>query len=264
MNQYEVDLEGIIKTKTGGKELPGFVMKALRRFLRLDYINGYLRKGDQGIDFCCGAIEYLGVTIEVEGLENVPEGGRYTFASNHPLGGIDGIALGGIIGRNFGSVKMIVNDFLMALPGLRALCIPVNKTGAQGRDLPRLINEAFDSQDNMMVFPAGKCSRLIDGKIQDLEWSKTFITQSVKSGRDIVPVHFIGENSSRFYRIARLCKLLHLKVNIAMGFLPDEMYRNRGQKFRIIFGKPIPCSHFDSSKKPLEWAAYVREEVYKL
>jgi len=86
MNQYEVDLEGIIKTKTGGKELPGFVMKALRRFLRLDYINGYLRKGDQGIDFCCGTIEYMGVTLEIEGLENVPKDGRYTFASNHPLG----------------------------------------------------------------------------------------------------------------------------------------------------------------------------------
>lgn len=261
---YEVDLDGIIQSKMKGKKLPGFVMKALRRFLHIDYINGYLREGREGIDFCCGTTEYMGVTIEVEGLENVPKGGRYTFASNHPLGGIDGVALGGIIGRNFGDVRVMVNDFLMAIPGLRPICIPVNKTGGQGRDLPRLISEGFDSENQMMVFPAGACSRLIDGKVQDVPWSKTFIMQSVRTGRDIVPVHFIGENSRRFYRIARLCKVLRLKVNIAMGFLPDELYRNRGKKFKVIFGKPIPYSTFDSSKKPIEWAAFVREEVYKL
>lgn len=259
-----INLEEMISQKSGGKKLPAFVIRLLKRFLRLDYINRFCKEGKMGIDFCTGTIEYMGVTLKVEGLENVPKDGRYAFVSNHPLGGIDGVALGGIIGTNFGSVKMLVNDFLMALPGLRPLCIPVNKTGGQARNLPVLVNQAFDSQEQMLLFPAGLCSRLIDGKVQDIAWSKTFISQSVRTQRDIVPIHFIGENSKRFYRIARLCKILHLKFNLAMAFLPDELYKGQGKTFTIKFGKPIPYTHFDKSRTPLQWAQCVREEVYKL
>lgn len=260
-----LDFEGIVKEKTGGKGLPPFVMRFLKRFLHLDFINTYVEKGDVGTDFCVGTLEYLKVKLVVEGLENVPKDhSRYTFVSNHPLGGVDGVAIAGQIGTYFGDMTMLVNDFLLAFPGLRPLCIPINKTGGQSRMLPKLISEAFDSQKHVLIFPAGLCSRLIDGKVQDLPWTKTFINQSIRTQRDIVPIHFIGENSRRFYRIARLCKFLHLKFNLAMAFLPDELYKSQGKTFTIKFGKPIPYTHFDSSRTAAEWAAWVREEVYKI
>lgn len=263
--EMTLDLESVIVKKMHGKKPPRFLMNFLNRFLQVDFINGYLAKGKVGIDFCTGVSEYLNINMIVEGLENVPNDGRlYTFVSNHPLGGADGVALAGLVGSNFGSVKMPVNDFLMALPGLRPICIPINKTGGQARDLPRLMSDAFSSSDQMLVFPAGLCSRIIDGKVQDVEWTKTFITQSVKNQRDIVPIHFIGENSPRFYRIARFCKMLKMKFNLAMLFLPDELFRAKGKTFRIIVGRPIPYTTFDQSKTAKEWAAWVREEVYKL
>jgi putative hemolysin len=202
----------------------------------------------------------------VNGLENLPKDGRrYTFVSNHPLGAIDGVTLGAIIGKEYdGKIKYLLNDLLMNLKGLAPLGIPINKLGGQARNLPRMIDEAFHSDNHMLVFPAGLCSRKINGKIQDLPWGKAFITKSRQTGRDIIPIHFEGKNSERFYRIANLQKMLGLKFNVAMMFLPDEMYKSTGRKYKITFGKPIPIDSLDNSKNDAEWAQDIRKSIYEL
>lgn len=262
---FTIDLEQIIAAKFGGRKLPGPLLRFLKRFLHIDYLNAFFEKGYEGVEFCTEAVKYLGVTLDVKGLENIPaDGTRYTFACNHPLGGIDGVALASLVGTAFGSVGALMNDFLLAVPGLRPLGIPVNKVGSQARNLVSLVNDMFQSDKQIMIFPAGLCSRKIDGKIQDLPWTKTFITQSKASGRKIVPVFFDAVNSPRFYRIARLRKKLGIKFNIEMITLPDEMYRARGQHFTVRFGTPVPPEFFNSSKTPLQWAAWVREQVYQI
>ena len=263
-----VDLEKIVNDRAGEGKIPKFVIDWAKRFIHQDYINGFLKQGYTGVDFCERCMEYLDVTINVEGMEHLdgfPEDARFTFVSNHPLGGIDGIALGMVFGRRFdGRIKYLVNDFLMNVKGIAPMCVPINVGGAQSRDLPRLIDEAFASDNHMIMFPAGLCSRRIDGRIQDREWGKAFINKSVKTGRHVVPVHFIGENSKRFYRIATLCKKLKLKFNFAMVCLPDEMYRGRHGSYTVKIGKPVPHTDFDSSRTPYEWAQAVRSEVYNL
>lgn len=263
-----LDLEKIVRSKAGKKSryIPGFVIRWFERFVHLDFINGYLKEGYMGVDFCENCIKYLGVELEVAGLENLPKDGRkFTFTSNHPLGAIDGITLGAIVGREYGcKVKYLLNELLMNLNGMAPLGIPINKLGGQARNLPRLINEVFESENQMIVFPAGLCSRMIDGKIQDIEWSKAFIKKSRDTGRDIIPIHFEGENSKRFYRIASWQKKLGLKFNIAMMLLPDEMYRSAGRKYKVTFGKPISISSLDKSKSDHEWAQEIRRKVYEL
>ena len=116
----------------------------------------------------------------------------------------------------------------------------------------------------MLIFPAGLCSRKTDGKIQDLAWGKSFVKKSRETGRDIVPIHFEGENSNRFYRIANLQKKLGLKFNIAMLLLPNEMYRSTGRKYRITIGKPIPVADLDKAKSDFEWAQIIKGKAYEL
>lgn len=263
-----IDLEKIVNGRGGKGRVPGFVIRWGKNFIHQDFINGFLEKGYEGVEFCDKCLEYLDVKINVEGMENLdgfPEGTRFTFASNHPLGGIDGITLGKVFGKRFdGKIKYLVNDLLMNIKGLAPLCVPINKLGGQSRKLPALIDEAFRSDNQMIIFPAGLCSRKIDGRIQDIEWGKTFITKSVQTGRYVVPVHFIGQNSKRFYNVARICKALKFKFNIAMLFLPDEMIRGMHGSYTVKIGKPIPPEHFDSSRSAKEWAAYVRETVYNI
>ncbi len=263
-----IDLDAIVRSRAGKKAryIPGFVLGFLKKLIHQSFINGFLEKGYTGVEFCGNCLDYLDVKVVVEGLENIPDKTkRYTFVSNHPLGAIDGVTLGMVLGRHYdGRIKYLVNDLLMNLKGLAPLCVPVNKIGSQARNLPLLINEAFRSDNQMLMFPAGICSRKIDGRIQDLPWTKAFITKSIESGRDVVPVYFEGRNSERFYNIARLCGKLRLKFNFAMLLLPDEMYRSRGNTYRIKIGKPIPYTAFDSSRTASEWAQEVRNRVYQL
>ena len=269
-----IDIEQILAGRFHG-ETPRLLVWLIKRLVHQDFINAYLVQGYKGVEFCENAVRYLDVKLKVEGLENVPdnEGARYTFVSNHPLGGIDGVALAGIIGRRYnGKIKLMVNDFLMHLEGLAPLCIPVNARikskgdaiGTQNRELPRLTNEIFESDNQILMFPAGLCSRKIRGKVQDPEWGKVFVKKSVEHHRDIVPVHFIAENSRRFYRVADISKFLKLKFNIAMAFLPDELYRARGKTFRVVFGQPIPWRSLDGSRSDREWARVIRSKVYEL
>ena len=262
---FRIDLEKIIANKTG-KKMPRFVVKFLKRLIHEDFLNEYITRGDEGVAFCTGTLKYLGITMQVEGLENVPKDGTlYTFASNHPLGGIDGVAMGSIIGERFdGKVRYLVNDLLMNLKGLAPLCVPINKIGKQARTFPAVIEGTFASDCHIIMFPAGLCSRKqSDGTIRDIPWNKAFIVKSVQHERDIVPIYFDGQNSKRFYNVARWCKWLHLP-NFAMMLLPDEMYKCKGKHFTVHIGKPIPWQTFDKSKKPGEWGRWVQDRVYEI
>ena len=188
-----------------------------------------------------------------------------TFVSNHPLGGEDGVALGAIIGRHYdGRFRYLVNDLLMNLPGLAPVCIPINKTGKQSRNFPAMVESGFRSDNHMLMFPAGICSRRRKGEVRDVEWKKTFVVKSVEYKRDVVPIRFGGENSDFFYRLANFSDRYVKKVNIAMLFLVDEMYKNAHKTFRVAIGKPIPWQTFDKSRTPAQWAQYVKDKVYEL
>lgn len=267
-----IDLDKIIHEKMGAKAkyVPAIAVRWLKHIIHQDEVNRFLwesrdKKGTEWLEECT---RYLDMTLEIEGLENLPDkndGRLYTFVSNHPLGGVDGVALGAIIGRHYdGRFRYLVNDLLMNLPGLAPLCIPINKTGKQSRSFPEMVEAGFSGDNHILMFPAGICSRKIDGQIHDLPWKKTFITKSVETHRDIVPIHFGGRNSDFFYGLANVCKALNIKFNIAMLFLVDEMYKNVHKKFRVAIGKPIPWQTFDKSKTAMEWAKYVQDEVYKL
>lgn len=272
LTEQTIDVDKILESKLGSKakRMPRFIVRWLKKTLHQDELNVFLwnAREETGTPWLKHALRHLRNEVRVHGMENLPAADdpkRYTFVSNHPLGGIDGIAIGSIIGEHYNdNFRYLVNDLLMNLPGLAPLCIPINKTGRQSRDFPRMVEAGFASEHHMVLFPAGLCSRKIGGEIHDLPWTKTFIVKSVQTQRDVVPMFFSGQNSARFYRIANLCKTLRLKFNAAMLFLPDEMFRNSGRTFDVYIGRPIPWQTFDKSRTPLQWAQWVQQEVYKL
>lgn len=272
ITEKTIDISDILRGKMGSKAkfVPSLLVKWLKHIVHQDEVNKYLWDSRHltGVEWLEDCMRYLDMTLEIVGKENLPDkddGKLYTFVSNHPLGGEDGVALGAVIGRHYdGRFRYLVNDLLMNLPGLAPLCIPINKTGSQSRSFPAMVEAGFRSDNHMLMFPAGLCSRRINGEIRDLPWKKTFITKSVETHRDVVPIHFGGRNSDFFYTLANVCKALGIKFNIAMLFLVDEMYKNVHKSFRIAIGKPIPWQTFDKSRTPAQWAQYVQDEVYKL
>lgn len=266
---FLIDIDKILREKAPKKSkyIPKFVVSYLKHIVHQEELNVFLResKDKVGVDFLKACLEFLDANIVVKGEENLPKEGLYTFVSNHPLGGQDGVALGYVLGSFYGGkVKYMVNDLLMNLHGLAPLCIPINKTGKQAKDFPRMVEAGFASDNQLIMFPAGLCSRRQNGVIRDLDWKKTFIVKSVEAHRDVVPIHFEGRNSNFFYNLANFCKMLGIKFNIAMLYLADEMLKNRHKTFTITIGKPIPWQTFDKSKSPAGWAQYVKNIVYKL
>ena len=264
----QVDVAEIIRTKSPklARKMPRFVVNILRRLLHEKDVNEILAKanGATGIDFVNIGVDCLGLKREVTGLENIPSEGRYIFVANHPLGGLESLVMMQTINEKFSDFMFVVNDLLMAIEPLRPVFVPINKVGKQSRNNAAQLNALYASDKQVLYFPAGLCSRKIKGKIQDLPWTKNFIKMSRETNRWVIPMHFVGRNSNRFYNVANLCKFLGIKFNLAMLFLPDELYRSQHKTFKIIFGKPIPPETFDKSKTDTEWAAWVREKVYEL
>ena len=266
---FLIDIDKILREKAQKKYkyIPRFVVSYLKKIVHQDELNVFLKESKDkiGVDFLEASLRFLDAKLVVKGKENLPEGKLCTFVSNHPLGGQDGIALGYILGRHYdGKVKYLVNDLLMNLHNLAPLFIPINKTGKQSRDFPQMVETGFRSDNQLIMFPAGLCSRRQHGIIRDLPWTKTFIVKSVQAQRDVVPIHFEGQNSDFFYNLANACKFLRIKFNIAMLYLADEMLKNRHKTFTVTIGKPIPWQTFDRSRTPAQWAQYVKDTVYEL
>lgn len=207
VTEKTIDIDKILADKMGAKAryVPKFLTAWLKHIVHQDQCNGFLweHRDHVGVEWLEDCVRFLDMTLRVEGAKNLPDkndGRLYTLVSNHPLGGIDGVALGAIVGKHFdGKFRYLVNDLLMNLPGLAPLCIPINKTGRQSRNFPAMVEAGFQSDNHMLMFPAGLCSRRINGEIHDLPWTKTFISKSVEYKRDVVPIHFGGRNSNFFY-----------------------------------------------------------------
>jgi 1-acyl-sn-glycerol-3-phosphate acyltransferase len=249
------------------KLLPGFIFRYIEHVIHQEELNNFLlQHGDKtGIPFLNAALDYFNVSVALRGLENIPASGRYLFASNHPLGGFDGIILMKKISEHFGDVRIIVNDILMNIENLEPLFLPINKHGSQVKDTVSAMDTAFASNIPIVTFPAGLCSRKIHGRIIDLEWKKNFIRKSLESKRNIVPVHFSGRNSNFFYNLSNLRKKIGIRSNIEMFYLVDELFKHRNGNFVITFGKPVDYTLFvDKKHSPQEWAAVLRNYAYQL
>lgn len=262
-----IDIEKVISSKNPKllKKIPKFVLRYIKRIIHVDEINDFLyrHRDDYGFDFVDASIREFNVDVEIQGLENIPQSGKQFIVSNHPLGGLDGMAFMWAVNKVRQDIKFPVNDLLMNLPQMGPLFIPINKHGKNTENL-RILEENFAKNQLLLYFPAGLVSRKQGGVIKDLEWKHTFINKARIHKRDVIPAFIEARNSHFFYNLAWLRKKLGLKANIEMLYLVNEVYKFKGKKIKIYFDKPISYKTFDKSKKPNEWAAEMRERVYKI
>lgn len=272
----QFDIRAIIKSKAPNAKVPDFLIRYLERITHVKEMNAFLRKYPdlRGYEFMDRVIhEELGCSASIEGIEHIPTDGRpVIFVSNHPLGGLDGMIIAEMIheSRQQSAVsrqlKVIVNELLMFMEPIADLWAPVNKVGQLSKEQAAAQQRMWESGTDVLTFPAGACSRLqrIDGRwqIQDLEWKKNFVQRAREYQRDIVPIYFEGRNSRFFYALAWLRKLLHIKLNIEMLYLVDEMYGAHGKHFRVHVMPPIPYTTLDNSRTPLQWAQHIKQQIY--
>lgn len=268
ITEKTIDVEKVISNKNPKllKWIPKFLVRKIKRIIHQDEINEiiYSFRDDQPIEFATDVLHRFGVNVSSVGIENLEQANRFLVASNHPLGGLDGMALLSQVGKKYPNVIFPVNDLLLFIPQFYGAFIPINKHGSNASNVA-IFNENFASEKPILYFPAGLCSRKQKkGVIKDLEWKKTFISLAIRNKRDIVPTYIEGANSNFFYNLSRLRTKLKIKANVEMIYLPDEMFRQKGAHIKIIFTKPVSYQFFDKSRKPIEWAHLMQEFVYTI
>ncbi len=262
-----IDIDRVFQSKNPHiyRFLPRFVLNYLKRIVHQDQINDFiLRYHDKiGLDFIQSGLNEYGIMVSATGLENIPTNGRFIVAANHPLGGLDAMALMHVFGKVRPDIVIPGNDLVLNVPNIRPLFIPVNKHGSNTHNL-EAFDKAFAGDSAILYFPAGLCSRKVNGKIEDLEWKKTFITRARRFQRDVIPVYIEGRNSNFFYNLANWRVRLGIKWNIEMFFLVDEMFKQKEKNVVIKIGQPVPYQTFDKSRKDADWAQEIRRLVYGL
>lgn len=268
MSKKFIDVEKVIAEKNPAilRWMPRFVISYIKKVLHEDWMNEVVVKTKHlhGVDFATGLINEFNVDVELVGAERIPRTGGVIIASNHPLGGIDGIALIHAIGQIRPDIRFLVNDILMNLQNFQPIFIPVNKFGKNSHKAASLITDAYAEGYAVLIFPAGLVSRKFENGIRDLQWKKSFVSKAKKYKKDIIPCFVSGKNSSFFYNLAFWRKKIGIAANIEMFYLPDEMYQQRGQKVSIFMGEPISHLNLDDSKNEAEWADYIKNIVYDL
>ena len=266
----QIDVASVLRERAPKwhRWLPRFVVRGLERLICQDELNAILRKvgHKRDVEAAKAGLDELEISVNVEGLDHVPADGRYIFASNHPLGGLDGLALIATMGTLYnGQIRFLVNDLLMAVKPLQGIFLPVNKYGSQSRQAALDIGREYASDHQMLTFPAGLCSRQRRSgqPIEDLRWNKSVVSLAVRNQRDVVPIYFEGQNSKWFYRLARWRERLGIKFNIEMLLLPREMIKSRGKSYTIHVGQPVAYDTLDARHAAQE-ATRLRQMVYDM
>ena len=263
-----IDIEKVIGEKNPKlkKILPRFVLNYIKRIVCEDRFNSLVTDlaDYSGIEFVKKIVERYNLKIETIGAENIEKDTKYIFASNHPIGGFDGVIFMNEVDKYAGSLRFIVNDVLLNIKNYDPLFVGVNKHGSTARENIKLINDTYASEHQILIFPSGLVSRRKKGIVEDLKWHKSFITKAIQHKRDVIPVRISGELSSFFYNLANIRTSLKMKANLEMFYLADEAFKHEDTTIKIQFGKPIAYTSFDKTKTLDKWAQFVKSKVYEL
>jgi putative hemolysin len=261
-----IDVRELIAGKNPAlaRRAPRLLIRTFEKILHIKEINAILADaGDStGAAFLARALDEFGAELKISGEEHLEGLDRPVLVSNHPLGGMDGMALLVLLARHYPDIRALVNDFLLAIPNLRDIFVPVNKLGSN-RAHQELYRELFASDAAILHFPAGLCSRRKGGRLRDLAWNRSYVRLARDNRRPIVPVFFFGENRRFFYRLANLRRWFGISFNIEMMFLVDEMFRQRGRILEARIGKPIRSDEL-GARGISEWNDLIRRRVYAL
>jgi putative hemolysin len=266
--QKNVDIGKVIEEKSPRffKLIPKFLLRKIKSLLHESEINNILENlsGKEKLDFISGGLKELQVMSSNYGLEEIPRKKGVVVVANHPLGGLDGLALINEIGKYRKDIKFLVNDILSEIEPFKPYFIPINKHGLNSRENILRLEELFASDKCIVIFPSGLVSRKKSGIVKDLEWRKTFVTKAKKHNKPIYPVYISGQNSNRFYKIAKWRSLFGIKINLEMFFLVDEMFKQKGNTIEITMGKLIKPKFLDNKKNDSEWAQAIKNYIYKI
>lgn len=198
--------------------------------------------GREALDYVSGL---LGLSVSVQGLDNLPAKGAAVVICNHPTGVADGVAVYDALKGRRPDLTFYANaDALRVCPRLDEALIPVEwveakRTLADTRRVLERTRAALKAGQALMIFPAGRLATKVDGRLTDKPWQASAVSIARWSDAPIVPMHLTGPWSTLFHLFdGRFQELRDIT-------LFHEMLNKRGRRFSLIVGKPIAAKALD-------------------
>ena len=247
-----------------GRHMPGFVLEAAERWLGLHALNVAHEHIDDDWDagskenFFRLACRYLSLNYDLEGLENIPTEGPCIIVSNHPHGMSDGLMFGDIVMKRREDIRIVVNEFLRCVRGMRPYEITVDVYGGEAakranmagmREMLHWLKEGHC----LLVFPSGSAATfsLKDRHVVDDPWQQNIAVLVLKTGAVVVPMHISGRTGLFFQAVSMFSRSLRA------NFLPREILRDGRMRHTIRLGAPIPPTTY-AGMDPERLNAYMR------
>ncbi len=236
------------------------LLRGLAQWSRLEHVYGFLESHAHLTGFALieAGLEFLNLRYTVDPLERsrIPAAGRLLIVANHPSGALDALALLHLVGSVRTDVKIVANDLLHQVEGLRELLLPVRILG--GKPSPQsltAINEALREEQCVIVFPAGEVSRLGARGITDTRWRRGFLRFAMDNDAPVLPVRIQARNSALFYGASALSKPM------GTALLAREMFKRSGRRIALRVGSVM---RMDRTVEPEAALAQVRRTLYAL
>ena len=243
---------------------PRFLASLLERALGLHTLGKIYDETPRGLDpfqFLDHTLDALGVNIEIENpelLQDIPKTGPVLIVANHPLGGLEGMAIARVIGTVRPDLQVLTNELLRLIPELAPLFIGVNvlsRNAAAGNvGGIKQVHKHLKNDGAVQLFPAGMVSayEFGQGRIQDREWNRLAGQLLQKYQCTCIPVHVGGKNSSYFYAAG----MIHPRLRTLL--LPRQLANKQGFTLPLKLGRPIPAAELRLLKSPVAITQYLR------
>ncbi len=175
-------------------------------------------------------------------IENIPTHGKVIVIANHPLGALDALSLIDLIKQIRSDIKIVANSILSNIEQLKPILINIDTfEGTIPKESIQKIYDALDSEEIVIIFPAGEVSRVRPTGIKDTKWQKGFLKFAHKKSVPILPIYIKAKNSTLFYTISSINKRL------SAALLPHEMFSKKRKDLEFKIGEIIPYKSFSSS-----------------
>ena len=212
-------------------------------------------------EFLQYTLEALGVSVDLvnaSNLEEIPRTGPVLIVANHPLGGLEGVAIAKVIADIRPDLKVLTNELLRRIPELADIFIGVDvlssDAAAGNVSSIKQVHKHLKHGGAVLIFPAGMVSAYERGhrRIQDRAWNRLAGQLLKRYQATCLPVHVGGTNSRLFYAAG----MIHPRLRTAL--LPRQLANKQGFKLELRFGRPILAAELRLLQSPRAITDYLR------
>ncbi len=221
-----------------------------------------------GQPFWAQALEVMGITLETPETEiaRIPATGPLIITANHPHGLVDGMVLGELVGRVRTDYKILTRSLLTGVGEIDEFMLPVpfaheDDALQQNLEMRKKAMAHLGEGGAIVLFPSGvvASSDTWFGPAIEREWNPFTAKMIHRSGAQVLPIRFPGQNS-RAYQIAN-----RVSAPLRQGLLLNEVRHALNKPQRPIVGHPLTDEEIKAwSGNPRGFMAWLRDRTLGL